>query len=485
MAATSSEAPALSLTAKELVRPESSRVLQEIAADLRSASLDTQSMAMMRALDTLNATKDRFEQAPQDPRQTTVNCSAFLLEAGIMTPLAVRLRAAAAGQWLGCSAEDARPLVRSWASNCAKALYGLTEDKRTFRAIRASLPDLLELLAEVYLRGVEHAADPECGSRISQEEVLNFKHWARANILSCLAHLVIWSHKLKLKCARQTELLNAILVHTSQTASDVVFLHDAFLLLCHVYPLREDRDLDGWVFYWISNIIHSATECALIESACHLLKSFTQDDGQQRWLRGPSADTHLLPLCHILAAIPASPNPAGNPTRTLKLLGTTVGVAMQGGDAKGRSAAERRRLFEKEARKDGARVQRAQQLATIVSEPHFNRVLPMVKRHGEKYPKDDTVVLGWLDARAKRSCSAAGCSEREKKPGEYKVCRQCKLSVYCSRGKCGLDHSQGSFLQCSFRRLPRLRNTFSQSPHLVSVRKGLVEAGVGSTAAPR
>ncbi|GAQ82145.1 hypothetical protein KFL_001010300 [Klebsormidium nitens] len=430
MAATSPDSPALSLTAKEILRPESSRALQEIAADLRSTSLEAQSTAMLRALDTLDANKDRFEQSPQDPRQTTVNCAAFLLEAGILAPLAVGLRTAAAGQWLVYTAEDADPLVRSWASDCAKVLYCLTEDKRTFRAIRASVPDLLDLLTEVYLRGVECPVSEECRSRLTEEAILEVKQWARANILSCLAHLSLWSHKLRLRCARHTELLNAILVHTSQDVSDVEFLHDAFLLLCHVYPLWEDPDLDGWVLYWISNIIHSAAECALIESACYLLCLLTQGDDRRQRLAGPSAGTYLLPLCHILAAVPASPNPAGNPTRSLKMLGTTLGVAIQdtsGAKAAGRNAVERRRHFEKEARKDGARVQRAQQLAAIVSEPHFNRVLPIVKRHGEKYPvKDATVAprLGWLDARAKRSCSATGCSKKEKKPGEFKSARK-------------------------------------------------------------
>jgi hypothetical protein len=421
------------LTAEEVLRPETSPILQESAKDLCSHSAERQSRAIMRAGETLSSSKNESSSASDlkktmTPPRLTVNCSAFLIEAGIMAPTSVLLKMAAQGTWLECKLEGAATVTYNWAAICTNALYFLVEDMRTFRAVSASVPHLFDTLADLYLKGIE---TPVRKVRVLTDgDVEESEQDARQNVLQCLAHFALWSPRFRSQCARHVALLIAILEQSLVYLKDSQFNYDTFLLLYKVFHLTDNPTLDARVLEWISIIIQESRDRSLLEGVCNFLSRITLEEGYQKRALDLSTCTVLLPSCRILAACP------GNACARLKLLGSKLGVAIQESDSAG-SAKESRRRFEERARKDSTAVQHAQRVAAVFSELYFPQFFPRVRMREGRDPDAQYAPMAtayMLDARAKRACSGPGCENREKKPGEFKVCLQCRLSVYCSRG---------------------------------------------------
>jgi hypothetical protein len=417
------------LTAEEVLRPETSPILQEIAKDLRSHNAERQSRAIMRAVETLSSSKNESISASDlkermTPPQVTVNCSAFHIEAGIMAPTSVLLKRAAQGTWLECKVEGAATATYNWAATCANALFFLVEDMRTFRAVSASVPRLFDVLADLYLKGIETPVKRV--GVVTDRDVEESKQDARQNVLKCLAHLALWSPRFRSQCARHVALLIAILEHSLAYLEDSGFNYKTFLLLYNVFHLTDNPTLDAGVLWWISEIIYKFRDRSLLEGVCNFLSQITLEDGYQKRALDLSTCTVLIQPCRILAACPGNAR--------LKLLGSKLGVAIQASNSGSGSAKESRRRFEESARKESTAVHFAQRLASVLSEPFFPQFFPRVRGRDPDAQYAPMATAYMLDARAKRACSGPGCENREKKPGEFKVCLQCRLSVYCSRG---------------------------------------------------
>jgi hypothetical protein len=366
------------LTAEEVLRPETSPILQEIAKDLRSHNAERQSRAIMRAVETLSSSKNESSSASDlkkrmTPPRLTVNCSAFLIEAGIMAPTSVLLKRAAQGTWLECRVEGAATVTYNWAAMCANALYFLVEDMRTFRAVSASVPHLFDVLADLYLKGIETPVKKV--GVVTDRDVEESKQDARHNVLKCLARLALWSPRFRSQCARHVALLIAILEQSLAYLEDPKFNYKTFLLLYNVFHLTDNPTLDAGVLWWISEIIHKSRDRSLLEGVCNFLSQITLEDGYQKRALDLSTCTVLIQSCRILAAC------LGN--ARLKLLGSKLGVAIQANDLAG-SAKESRRRFEECARKDSTAVQFAQRLSAVLPEGEGEGSRRAIRPHSDR-----------------------------------------------------------------------------------------------------
>jgi hypothetical protein len=363
------------LTAEEVLRPETSPILQEIAKDLCSHSAERQSRAIMRARETLSSSKYESSSASDlkktmTPPRLTVNCSAFLIEAGIMAPISKLLRRAAQGAWLECKIEGAATVTYNWAAICANALYFLVEDMRTFRAVSASIPHLFDVLADLYLEGIETPVRKV--GVLTDGDVAESKQDARQNVLQCLAHFALWSPRFRSQCARHVTLLMAILKQFLVYLKGSQFNYDTFLLLYKVFHLTDDPTLDARVLEWISIIIQESRDRSLLEGVCNFLSRITLEEGYQKRALDLSTCTVLLSLL---------PNPGSLPGERVR---TPEAAGKQAWG--GHSGKRFRRLCQgKQAALRGARAQGQHgRAARAEGGSHlFRAVLPAVLSKGE------------------------------------------------------------------------------------------------------
>lgn len=453
------------------LNPEESLWLKDILKELEAQDVETRLFALCRLQSVLHRIINR------DRRALNAGFAACLLEQGVLNEVIRILKAAQlegdfyhlAGGGQNCDGRlraattpEGCISVLSKVSKCFKLRHALMADVRTVRFIWKAIPDLLIVLEGVYLAEPAVATfNSEEGPRTMEVEhsVLSDTYEERSAALSALGYLAFWSdkHVKRTICSRKTLLVAILDDCMAETELSREIIDNVFILLANL------SSVPGLLSGLLDKFLRAAMkaldvseEAAVIKEVVNLLAAHIPGETFQlrkRTLMDYSVTLSAVAACpaveevykgriyRLLTALnPRAFNPfISDFERDLqKLL-----AASPRGMARKQELSE---IFVRDWQRN--RQQSLSQFevhtcvncedaATVVDQQRASETV--VSKQGPR--AEVTIVTTCTEEEIAekrkpcRKCSHTGCPKKESASNEFKLCSQCRLAIYCSRGK--------------------------------------------------
>lgn len=425
----------------DLLKPETSEVLQRILEEAQSEDEITRVTAVRRFKDTI------VHSYVEKSTGSLAHVAAFVLERGFLKALTTGLEECVSGSWAVFPRAKGRRRIKGDIPVLYRPVIylgvfvELSADARTVRYMTKHSPRILHLLKAIFLRA---RACTDRKFEVLKEEIMDL-------LISNLPDLCMASNAVCTNIGQDRRFLSAVMQHAAtmdlsggtQAYPRMQVLHCAVCVVHTLQPFIEAAPLEADLLNLAARLLYVSNDKVPIGWTIELLQKLTAGRmiAAREWpleLRASSTALRSSVLALVLCPEQLSPGDHLLMLRISACLGHTLPKVT--GPSGGWDLTKLQIEIEKEALEDPIAQKRAEQLRGILSSAGGKWAVYF--RHKTDASAKSVVLersrktgLQVMETTSARKCSAPGCEKTETTAGEFRVCAACRLAVYCCRGK--------------------------------------------------
>jgi hypothetical protein len=427
----------------DFARPEKCKVLKSI---LEGAHSGVEARVLMALYDMIQGFSSVLSSDQKLLSRDHADAAAYLLEQGLMQPIAEGLEAVLRGyivylprtrKDLEAVYIDEKNVYVNKGLAFVESIFTLAADSRTVRFMLRVMPTLPATLASLFLK-----------KPTRQESMCPIPLYAemKREIVRALLAITAVSENGRAQIGRNTGLISSIVRYVDEgTGRDEQLLRNVFFLVSNVVKNHRSAVHDLRVDYLnlFAKVLADSMDgpCVrwALENATDLIGSF--EGGE--WPLSCDIRSLFSSLLGLVLCDKADDS--------LRTLAAELAASLKGCERLGKpisavlSKDEKLTAIKKLAQKDSTAVKRAGQFSVIFSDDLASAEIIGITRHPIVVPLSQGTEFRVIGTTALRKCACSGCDKVEESPGSFSVCAGCRLSVFCSRGKMQTDQEHRSY----------------------------------------